>query len=400
MAGPLTIAIEPAKALSASGEASLLQEALLKKPDSPALRSKFAKVLNELDRFDETIALLGSSLDGLDGTDALVLAQACFALHDGHHLDLASLAADRALSTAGSKSEMSRAMADQAKVKLRLSDSDAAISILRAALALDINCNATFKRLAVQLLRQGDYPAVDELTDRMIASGVCHSRVLAARTMALASIGRDEAARANAGIDRFLLNTPITPPAGWNSLAEFNSALTAELTGNQDMRQDRFGTASLRTKRLDAPSASHNPLWIALLEQIARTVESWAATLPLDGHPWFDARPERALLRSWCVITEADGHERWHMHPDGWLSGGYYPIIPPGLGDDQENAGNIAFGLPDGLAGADAVARFGELSVLPEPGQLMLFPSHAYHRTYPHSRSALRICVAFDIIPA
>ena len=227
MAGPLTIAIEPAKALSASGEASLLQEALLKKPDSPALRSKFAKVLNELDRFDETIALLGSSLDGLDGTDALVLAQACFALHDGHHLDLASLAADRALSTAGSKSEMSRAMADQAKVKLRLSDSDAAISILRAALALDINCNATFKRLAVQLLRQGDYPAVDELTDRMIASGVCHSRVLAARTMARASIGRDEAARANAGIDRFLLNTPITPPAGWNSLAEFSSSVSA-----------------------------------------------------------------------------------------------------------------------------------------------------------------------------
>lgn len=400
MVGPLTIALEPAKALSSSAEASLLQNALLKKPDSLGLRRKLGKVLNELDRFDETIALLAPSIDALDGIDAITLAQACFALHDGHHLDRASVAADRALSTAGSKSEMSRAMADQAKVKLRLGESDAAISILREALEIDINCHATFKRLAIQLLRQGDYRAVEELTDKMIASGVCHSRVLAAKTMALAAIGRDEEAKANTGIERFLSNAPIAPPSGWRNLADFNSALTAELTSNSAARQDRFGTASLHTGRLDAPSASNNPLWNGLLERISRTIEVWANGLPSTGHPWLAARPERAVLRSWCVMTGAEGFERWHMHPDGWLSGGYYPAVPRERGPDTQKSGSIVFGLPEGLASAAAAERFGERAIRPDAGDLILFPSHIYHRTYPHGTDEQRLCIAFDVIPA
>jgi hypothetical protein len=88
------------------------------------------------------------------------------------------------------------------------------------------------------------------------------------------------------------------------------------------------------------------------------------------------------------------------MHPDGWLSGGYYPMVPSELGPETGKAGCIAFGLPDGLPGARAAALFGELPVQPKEGQLMLFPSHAYHRTYKHGMAAQRICIAFDIIPA
>lgn len=400
MTGPLTIATEPAKVLSASAEAQLLQDALAKNLVSATVQSKLGKVFNELDRFDETIVLLAPSLERLDSDTALVLARACLARHDKEHLELARMASDRALATTSNKSGIARAMAEQAKVQLRLGESDAAIAVLRAAIEIDHHCVAAFKHLAVQLLRQGDPGAVEQLTGGLIAEGVCHARVLASRTMALAAMGRDEEARSTTGIARFLHRAQITLPPGADDLAQFNATLAAELTGNSAIRQGRYGTASVLTKRLDAPTVGTTPVWIALLEHLARMVERWANAMLAADHPWLAARPERAFLRSWCVVTEAEGNERWHMHPEGWLSGGYYPRVPPGLGGNADKAGCLAFGLPEGLPGVEAAKRFGEISVLPEEGELIVFPSHAHHRTYPHGRAAQRICIAFDVIPA
>ncbi len=59
--------------------------------------------------------------------------------------------------------------------------------------------------------------------------------------------------------------------------------------------------------------------------------------------------------------------------------------------------------MPAGLIGAAASEQFGDTLVRPEAGLLTLFPSHAYHRTYPHQQDgpdAQRICLAFDLIPA
>lgn len=97
MKAPLTITPEPAKALSATTEVRLLQDALAKHPASTALQSMLVKVLNELDQFDEIIALLAPALDTLDSDTALVLARACFAKQDDRHLALAQMAADLSL---------------------------------------------------------------------------------------------------------------------------------------------------------------------------------------------------------------------------------------------------------------------------------------------------------------
>lgn len=399
MTGTLNISLEPAKLLSASGEAQLLQDALAQQPGSAIVRNKLANVLNELDRFAETVALLSPSLATLDRDCALLLAQACFAVRDTRYLELASLAADRALSVADNDTGRARAMADQAKVKLRLGKDDEAISLLQDALALDLHCRAAFKRLAVQLLRQNDAHAVEELTDRLLAGGLHHSRVLAARTMALAMMERHEEAQTTAGIEKFLYRSTLAPSHFDSRRVDFNTALTAELTSSRAIRQDRFGTASLHTWRVDAPSASSTPLWNGLFEHISRTIEAWANALPSTGHPWLTARPEKAVLRSWAVMTGAAGFERWHMHPDGWLSGGYYPAVPSSTAN-TEKAGSIVFGLPEGLPGVAAAQRFGERVIKPEAGDLILFPSHIYHRTFPHGTDKPRLCIAFDIIPA
>ncbi len=400
MTGNLVIALEPPKALPAAAEARLLEEAYARRPQSAALRRKLGKLLNQQDRFDETIALLAPSVDKLDDASALVLASACFARHDAGHYELARLASDQAVTTATNDAGRARAMADQAKLRLRIGLEEEALAILRVALRLDPRCIAAFKRLALQLLRQGDFDQVERLTSGLITDGISHARVLSARTMALAAMGRIAEAQRVAGLEQFLDCAPITPPPGWESLDQFNAALVAELTDSSALRLDRFGTASILTWRLDSPTAGATPLWQMLLQQIARSVESWSASHAAIDHAWLAARPERALLRSWCVITGTEGHESWHMHPDGWLSGGYYPLVPTVLLQSEANAGCLALGLPDGLPGARAARRFGEVTVRPEAGMLTLFPSHAYHRTYPHGTAEQRICVAFDVVPA
>lgn len=137
----------------------------------------------------------------------------------------------------------------------------------------------------------------------------------------------------------------------------------------------------------------------ALLELVVTQVNAHLAKLAQSDHPWLASRPERAELQSWCVISEADGFEQWHMHPGGWLSGGYYVEVPEAVVAGSDVAGCLAFGLPGGMIGEEAAASVGTRLVRPVPGLLSLFPSHAYHRTFPHGATGRRMCIAFDLRP-
>jgi uncharacterized protein (TIGR02466 family) len=91
------------------------------------------------------------------------------------------------------------------------------------------------------------------------------------------------------------------------------------------------------------------------------------------------------------------GHESWHIHPDGWISGVYYVAVPEGSpGDDR--AGAIELGpMP---FGTDArLSAWPRSRVAPLPGQLLMFPSYYGHRTWPTGRDEPRVCVAFDVVP-
>jgi uncharacterized protein (TIGR02466 family) len=106
------------------------------------------------------------------------------------------------------------------------------------------------------------------------------------------------------------------------------------------------------------------------------------------------------LLSSWCVITEREGFEDWHTHPQGWMSGVYYVEVPQSVSDGEGEAGCLALGLPEGLVGEEASAIFGRQVVRPRAGLLVLFPSHCYHRTFPHRSPGRRIGISFDLRPA
>ena len=79
-------------------------------------------------------------------------------------------------------------------------------------------------------------------------------------------------------------------------------------------------------------------------------------------------RPARAELRNWCVITEGDGHETWHVHQNGWLSGVFYPYVQDHIAQGTGVDGCIAFGLPEGIVGEENARAFGEVVCRPRNG--------------------------------
>ena len=395
------IEFQGVRSLRVDAETALLDAALAKKPTASGVRLRLADLAYTSDAFGEAIALLVDHDAGaLDVQGLLLLAAALLARDAKDDLDRADRATAEAVARAPDDRVRAHALALRAKVLLRREEPDAAMVLLQEALRRDPQNVAAFKRLATELLREGRSQEVLDLIRRVSRSGAAHARLLAARTLALAALYRTDEARATMGIPEFLRARQIDPPAGWNSLAAFNASLLEELRGNPARRYDRHGTASKHTWRIDDPVLPGAPAAEALVAAIARTASAWMQGFADADHPWIATRPDRGRLRCWCVITGSEGHEQWHTHPDGWLSGGYYAAVPDEVATGQNDAGCLALGVPDGLIGAAAARRFGETLVRPRPGLLTLFPSHAYHRTYPHGNETERVCIAFDIVPA
>lgn len=109
--------------------------------------------------------------------------------------------------------------------------------------------------------------------------------------------------------------------------------------------------------------------------------------------------PKAASIESWANVCTGDGHEDWHCHPAGWMSGVYYLEVPEGdePGAD-EKAGQIEFG-PLMLGEHNDLEAWPKTPIKPEKDMLLLFPSYFGHRTYPTQSREPRISIAFDIVP-
>jgi len=107
--------------------------------------------------------------------------------------------------------------------------------------------------------------------------------------------------------------------------------------------------------------------------------------------------PATPRLHGWYVRLLTGGHQRFHNHPLGWMSGCVYLQVPRSAPSDE---GAIEFGLagedyPD-LSGPSPPTRRHN----PEPGQIVLFPSSVFHRTIAFRSPAERLCICFDLLPA
>ena len=87
------------------------------------------------------------------------------------------------------------------------------------------------------------------------------------------------------------------------------------------------------------------------------------------------------------------GYQKAHIHADGWLSGVIYLRVVPSLDKDE---GAIKFGLNgDHYYNVDAPS----MTLQPEGGDIVLFPSSLHHETIPFTTSAERVIISFDLLP-
>ena len=400
MSQPPTIVSDTPRAMHAFQEVSVLRAAVRNGTAPPATRYRTALLLNQLDAFGETIDLLTSvPADALDYYEQMLLTAAYFARQQGEDTRHGLKTAHSALALAATEVETAAALAEQAKALFRMDRPEAARGLLCDALARDPTNREACKRLTVDLLLSGEAQAALDVTDDLIARGVAHSRLFAARATALARLGEIATARDLLDLERFLWRSTITVPPGWDDLASFNAALADELLAHSSLRYERHGTASIASWRIDSLVAGGGPLARLLVDRIIEAIQRRVAMLNGIDHPWVAAMPYSAVVRSWCVITEGAGHETWHMHPYGWMSGVYYVAVPDAVSTGSDANGCLMLGLSDGLVGETVAESVGHHLIRPQAGLLAAFPSHTYHRTFAHGAPGKRICVAFDVEP-
>jgi tetratricopeptide (TPR) repeat protein len=389
---------EPITALTLAEERDLARLAYARSPSEQNRRRSALLAITD-DDFDAVIALL-SDVPELQFNELMMLFHAHVAREAPDDDAIALKYAQKAFALANGAGEQAQTLADIGKIQKRVGQIAAARESLFQSLQLDPHNKDACKRLAALDLDEGRFDTLADWSAGLADAGVGHARLHAARVLAEAARGDIAMAQHYAGYATLNHALHLSPPAGWDDIAAFNAALAQELLGHRGMRYERYGSASNYSWRIDALARPETPLVRLLQQKIADEVQSHVRQLAVSTHRWLAEKPESATVRNWCVITEGDGFEGWHVHQFGWLSGVYYVQIPDEIAQGSDDGGCIGFGLPEDIVGDVAAQAYGVTKIRPEPGLMLMFPSHTYHRTYPHGGPGKRICVAFDIHPA
>jgi Flp pilus assembly protein TadD len=258
---------------------------------------------------------------------------------------------------------------------------------------------------AASLLVAGRPDAALAEAERACALAPAHQYAQALRGLAWRLLG-DGREHWLEDFERFVGVYDLPPPPGFADMADFNAALAEELAAlHGDRRHPVDQTLRGGTQTVGDIFEQQHPLVDALKKRIAEAVTEHVASLPRDTwHPFLgrgDAARERGwrFTDSWSSRLSRQGFHTDHVHPHGWLSSAYYVQVPPGVADPARGEGWIRFGQPDlplpGIAPGALVRR----TEVPRPGRLVLFPSMMWHGTTPFHDDAVRMTIAFDVVP-
>ncbi len=104
---------------------------------------------------------------------------------------------------------------------------------------------------------------------------------------------------------------------------------------------------------------------------------------------------ELEFTSSWYVKMQQGGHLNAHIHEIGWISGAVYLAMPSLNGLE----GAFEYGT-HGDNYPQQHTHFPSNYILPNVGDIVLFPSSLFHRTIAFNSLDERICIAFDLKPA
>ncbi len=222
--------------------------------------------------------------------------------------------------------------------------------------------------------------------------------LIAMQTTALRLL-KDPRYEAVCDYDKMVLSQPLETPPGWSDLASFLTELTSRLNALHNPHGHRLLYQSLRhgTETTQDLSRSQDPVIQALFHAFAAPIARYRDQI---GHG-DDAlrRRNRGASRyngSWSVRLRRAGYHTSHVHPRGWISSACYIQLPDNMRAGHTAEGILSFGAP-GMVTMPSLDA--ELSLRPEVGQLVLFPSYFWHGTLPFHSEQPRLTVAFDVVP-
>ncbi len=254
-----------------------------------------------------------------------------------------------------------------------------------------------YYNLGALYLRRGNPEAAIEVFDRCMAAIGREFHALAYKAHALFDASREDEARYLLDYGRYVRVFPFEPPDGYESIAAFDDALAWHVESHPTLRANVMSTVRGRhtgelLKEPKGPMAAMEP-------RIHEAVAWYLAQLPDDpDHPVVRWAPRRWKLTSWGVVMSDGGHERSHIHPNGWISGVFYLRLPDPVTDPAAgHQGWLRFGQPTPELGVKSEARLSDYQ--PGYGRMVLFPSYFYHGTVPFQSTTRRICVSFDVEP-
>jgi tetratricopeptide (TPR) repeat protein len=199
--------------------------------------------------------------------------------------------------------------------------------------------------------------------------------------------------------DKMVLSTPLETPAGWSDITSFLTELTSRLNALHNPHGHRLLYQSLRqgTETTQDLSRSQDPVIQALFHAFAAPIASYRDHIG-QGEDALRRRNRGASRYngSWSVRLHSEGFHTSHVHPRGWISSACYIQLPDSMRAGQTGEGILSFGAP-GMVTTPSLDA--ELSVRPEVGLLVLFPSYFWHGTLPFHSEQPRLTVAFDVVP-
>ena len=199
--------------------------------------------------------------------------------------------------------------------------------------------------------------------------------------------------------DHMVLSQILETPPGWPDLTSFLTELTSRLNTLHNPHGHRLLYQSLRqgTETTQDLSRSEDPLIQALFHAFAVPIARYREHIGQGEDPL--RRRNRGASRyngSWSVRLHSEGFHTSHVHPRVWISSACYIQLPDSMTEGRTGEGILSFGAP-GMVTMPSLNA--ELSVRPELGQLVLFPSYFWHGTLPFHSQQPRLTVAFDVVP-
>ncbi|HEV2674714.1 MAG TPA: putative 2OG-Fe(II) oxygenase [Aliidongia sp.] len=361
-----------------------LETAVARMPERLDLKLRLADALFHSDRMAEIVVLLAPEIEA-GGTDPELNFHFGRAAALVDALDVAIL--PLRIATCANIPE---AAGELARALRRAGKDDEALETGLSALDLRPSDYRSLQIVARILLARGAEERLMSLCDSLQArSGRYAASILAVRGVAAAVLGRTAEVVGLAGRDAHFSAIRLVKEPG------LDAALAAELLGHKDADALPSVNATRGAgKRISDLHDVGGPAVHHLLDLVRTQIAQYLA----DHSAFTAGAPARRLqLDSWALLCGDSGHEDWHIHPSGLVSGVYYVAVPAPETVDPL-AGAIGFGPLPLCEDADTLA-WPRWELRPEPGLLLLFPSHFAHRTWPSGRPEARICIAFDAVP-